>query len=173
MLLWGANGSGKTTLFHLVSGFLKPDEGEVYLKDSNITALEPHHIAHMGIVRTFQDMRLIPTLSVYDNLLLALKDKKTEKLPYAFLPAKKQSYPRIEALLRQTHLWDVRYSKASEISYGQQKLLNLAVAMTNDFDVLLLDEPVAGVQPEYRLQILELIKRLDKTVIVVELIQNF
>lgn len=166
--LMGANGSGKTTLFNIISGFLHADSGTILFNAKDISTFTPHRIAYLGVSRTFQDMRLIPTLSVYDNLLLALKDKKTEKLPYAFLPAKKQSYPRIEELLKQTHLWGVRHSKASEISYGQQKLLNLAIAMANDFDVLLLDEPVAGVQPEYRLQILELIKRLNKTIIVVE-----
>jgi len=166
--LMGANGSGKTTLFHLLGGFLRGDAGQILFKERDIMTLPPHIIANMGLSRTFQDMRLIPTLSVYDNLLLALNNKKTEPLYYAFLPSKKANYPQIEAILHQTHLWDIRESKASEISYGQQKLLNLAIAMVDDFDVLLLDEPVAGVQPEYRAQILSLIKGLNKTVIVVE-----
>jgi ABC-type branched-subunit amino acid transport system ATPase component len=114
-------------------------------------------------------MRLIPSLSVYDNILLALKDKKSEKLLQAFLPQKETLYKEeIEQILAQTHLTKVQTSKAQDISYGQQKLLNLAVAMANDFEFLLLDEPVAGVQPEYRAEILELIKGFNKTVIVIE-----
>ena len=167
--LMGANGSGKTTLFNLLGGFLKADEGEMMLKDKNIVHFLPHQIANMGMARTFQDMRLIPTLSVYDNVLLAFKNKHSEQFIKAFLPLKNHRYEKqIEEILKQTHLLEAKDSKASDISYGQQKLLNLAVALANDFDLLLLDEPVAGVQPEYREQILQLIRSFNKTVIVIE-----
>ena len=85
------------------------------------------------------------------------------------MPQKKSQYKEeISKILVQTHLKKVQKSKAEDISYGQQKLLNLAVAMANDFDLLLLDEPVAGVQPEFREEILNLIKGFNKTVIVIE-----
>lgn len=165
----GANGSGKTTLFNLLSGFLSSDDGQILLKEKAIEELKPHQISNLGLSRTFQDMRLIPSLSVYDNILLALKNKKSEKLLNAFLPQKKHQYQsKIKEILTQTHLETIRNSKAEDISYGQQKLLNLAVAMANDFDILLLDEPVAGVQPEYREEILNLIQGFNKTVIVIE-----
>jgi len=167
--LMGANGSGKTTLFNILSGFLSSDAGEMLFKDSRIESMPPHKIANLGIARTFQDMRLVPTLSVQDNVLLAFKNKHSEQLLNSFLPLPKHRYDeKIDEILRQTHLLDVKKAKASEISYGQQKLLNLAVALANDFDLLLLDEPVAGVQPEYREQILQLIQSFNKTVIVVE-----
>jgi ABC-type branched-subunit amino acid transport system ATPase component len=167
--LMGANGSGKTTLFNLMSGFLSANSGEILFKENPTQNLNPHQISNLGLSRTFQDMRLIPSLSVYDNILLALKDKKSEKLLQAFLPQKETLYKEeIEQILAQTHLTKVQTSKAQDISYGQQKLLNLAVAMANDFEFLLLDEPVAGVQPEYRAEILELIKGFNKTVIVIE-----
>jgi len=167
--LMGANGSGKTTLFNLLSGFLSSDSGQILLKNSSIEKLKPHQISNLGLSRTFQDMRLIPSLSVYDNILLALKNKKSEKLLNAFLPQKEYQYrDKIDKILIQTHLKPIQYSKAKDISYGQQKLLNLAVAMANDFDILLLDEPVAGVQPEFREEILELIKSFNKTIIVIE-----
>ena len=167
--LMGANGSGKTTLFNIIGGFLDVDAGEMLFKNNSIDGMAPHDIANYGIVRTFQDMRLIPTLSVYENVLLAYKNKASEALLTAFLPPKKhQYYKNIIAILEQTHLQDVSDSKASDISYGQQKLLNLAVAIANDFELLLLDEPVAGVQPEYREQILKLIQGFNKTVIVIE-----
>ncbi len=167
--LMGANGSGKTTLFNIISGFLQADSGTILFYEKNITYFPPHSIVKLGLSRTFQDMRLVPTLNVYDNVLLALKNKHSEQLINAFIPQKKDRYEtKIKNILQQSHLYEQKDVKASEISYGQQKLLNLAVAMANDFDVLLLDEPVAGVQPEFREQILALIKSFDKTVIVIE-----
>ncbi len=167
--LMGANGSGKTTLFNLLGGFLSLESGEILFKDSSIDGKLPHQIANLGIARTFQDMRLVPTLSVYDNVLLAFKDKSSEQLISSFLPLSKHQYDeKIDDILKQTNLLDVKNSKASEISYGQQKLLNFAVALANDFELLLLDEPVAGVQPEYREQIFQLIQSFNKTVIVIE-----
>jgi branched-chain amino acid transport system ATP-binding protein len=167
--LMGANGSGKTTLFNLLSGFLSVDSGEIIFKNRAIEKLKPHQIANLGLSRTFQDMRLTPSLSVYNNVLLALKNKQSERLLRAFLPQTEKLYQeKIEQILAQTHLTKVQNSKAQDISYGQQKLLNLAVAIANDFELLLLDEPVAGVQPEYRAEILELIKSFNKTVIVIE-----
>lgn len=167
--LMGANGSGKTTLFNIINGFIKSDAGVILLKNSDITSSKPHEIANYGISRTFQDMRLIPSLTVYENILLAIKHKDSEKLYNSFLPLTHSIYKdKIEKILTTTHLEDVKHSKAEYISYGQQKLLNLAVAMANDFDVLLLDEPIAGIQPEYRKEILTLIKNFHKTVIVIE-----
>ena len=84
--LMGANGSGKTTLFNLLSGFLQSDDGKILFKNRAIEKLKPVQISNIGLSRTFQEMRLIPTLSVYDNILLALKNKKSEKLINAFLP---------------------------------------------------------------------------------------
>jgi len=167
--LMGANGSGKSTLFNIISGFIKPNSGKILLNNNNITDLKPYEIANLGISRTFQDMRLIPSLTVYENILLAIKNKDSEKLYNSFLPSKILVYEeKIEKILITTHLVDVKDSKAEFISYGQQKLLNLAVVIANDFDVLLLDEPIAGVQPQYREEILELIKNLGKTVIIIE-----
>ena len=167
--LMGANGSGKTTLFNLLSGFIERDSGQILFKKNSLENLKPYQISNLGLSRTFQDMRLIPSLSVYDNILLALKNKKSEKLLNAFLPQKKSLYKeKINRILAQTHLEKVQNSNAQDISYGQQKLLNLAVVMANDFDLLLLDEPVAGVQPEFREEILNLIKSFKKTIIVIE-----
>lgn len=167
--LMGANGSGKTTLFNLLSGFLQSDAGRIIFKNKPIEQLRPFQISNLGLSRTFQDMRLIPSLTVYDNILLALKNKKSEMLLASFLPQKDDLYrKKIEEILAKTHLEKVQHSKAEDISYGQQKLLNLAVVMVNDFDVLLLDEPVAGVQPEFRKEILDLIQSFNKTVIVIE-----
>jgi len=89
--LMGANGSGKTTLFNIISGFLHADSGTILFDDKDISAFPPHRIAYLGLSRTFQDMRLIPSLSVYDNVLLALKDKPSEHIGASFLAQKKKS----------------------------------------------------------------------------------
>lgn len=86
--LMGANGSGKTTLFNIISSFLQADNAAILFHEKNIVSLSPHRVANLGLSRTFQDMRLIPTLSVYDNVLLALKNKHSEQLTKAFLPLK-------------------------------------------------------------------------------------
>jgi len=176
--IMGTNGSGKSTLFNLISGFLTPSNGKIVLKkgieEKDTTKMNPYQVSNIGISRTFQDLRLIPSISVKDNIYLAIKNKKTEKIYNSFLPKKlftkenKILEEKITNLLKKTNLFDVKDNLAEDISYGQQKLLNLAQAMTNDFDLLLLDEPVAGVQPKFREDIIKIIKSLNKTVICIE-----
>lgn len=168
--LMGANGSGKTTLFNIIGNFLKPDSGEIHFKNKNIIGVHAHKIAQLGIARTFQNLRIIPSLSVEQNIYLAFKNKADEKITTAFFG--KASYAhyqeKINQLLTTTHLEDVKNSLAKNISYGQQKLLTLAISIANDFDLLLLDEPVAGVQIEYRKQISDILKQMNKTIILIE-----
>lgn len=167
--LMGANGSGKSTLFNLISGFLHVNEGTITLNERDVTHNKPHERAREGLARTFQDMRLCPSLSVEQNLLLAINNKPDEKLHKSFFKRTAHTYAeRIETVLKTCHLEAVRHHKAEHISYGQQKLLNLGCSIINDSKLLLLDEPVAGVQPKYREQIAELIAAMDKTVIVIE-----
>ena len=168
--LMGANGSGKTTLFNLIGGFLKIDSGTITFKNQDISQRSPYRIAQAGIARTFQNLRIMPSLSVTDNIYLAFKNKPDEKITQAFL--RNSSYhgykEKIDAIVTETHLNEVKNTLAGNISYGQQKLLTLAIAMANDFDLLLLDEPVAGVQIEYRKQISKLLRAMHKTIILIE-----
>lgn len=168
--LMGANGSGKTTLFNIIGSFLSADEGNITFKGKNIISILPHQVAQLGICRTFQNLRLMPSLSVIDNIYLALKNKTDEKIVTAFFGKTSRTYyqEKIHQLLATTHLDRVKNSLAKNISYGQQKLLTLAIAMANDFDLLLLDEPVAGVQVEYRKQISTILKKMNKTIILIE-----
>ena len=105
--LMGANGSGKTTLFNIIGNFLPVDNGNIAFKDKNIIGMPPHKVAQLGICRTFQNLRLIPSLSVVDNIYLAFKDKTDEKITTAFFgkASRPQYQEKINQLLITTHLY--------------------------------------------------------------------
>jgi len=172
----GPNGAGKTTLLHVLTGFLRPDGGRTYLGRREISSLPPFRIAQLGVGRTFQDLRLILGISVLDNLLLAFPRQQGEGLLSALTPT---SFRREERLNRQTALLLLQQlglegfsgQAAGTLSYGQQKLLSLACCLATGASVLLLDEPVAGVDPEMSAKILKILTdcRADgKTVVFVE-----
>nr|VFJ67883.1 MAG: branched-chain amino acid transport system ATP-binding protein [Candidatus Kentron sp. DK] len=168
--LMGANGSGKTTLFNLIGGFMPCDSGEILLHEKALNQLPPHRIATLGVSRTFQDLRLLHELTVEENLLIALRDKPDENLLHALLGRAFNDIYRekVAHTLERVRLTEASGQKAGNISYGQQKLLTLGMALINDAEVLLLDEPVAGVQPHYREEIANLITEIKKTIIVIE-----
>ena len=175
--LMGANGSGKTTLFNLITGFHKSSKGKIYFKGIDITKLSPYKINRCGIGRTFQDLRLITKLTVKENVLLAMKENPTDVWYKALLPQsfyKKENEAlesKADAIIAEYFLDDVKYSLAGEISYGQQKLLTLACCVANNAELLLLDEPLAGINPEYRNRISTLIQKLktnSKTIFLIE-----
>jgi ABC-type branched-subunit amino acid transport system ATPase component len=176
-VLMGANGAGKTTLFNLLTGFYKPSCGKVRFKQKTINSFLPHKINQAGIARTFQDLRLITKLTVKENVLLAMKDDPTTIWYKAFLPQAiykprlKLLNDKADEIIQQYFLDDVKDALAGEISYGQQKLLTLACCVANSSELLLLDEPAAGIQPEYRNKIGILLKQLrsmGKTVLMIE-----
>lgn len=175
--LMGVNGSGKTTLFNIITNFLKADEGKILLKGKRIDNLSPVAINSLGITRTFQNLRLIEGLTVKENILLAFKGNKGEKIWNALLPGiflkddNEYFEQKAKELIRKVFLDDVAESKAGEISYGQQKLLTMGCCLANDADLLLLDEPVAGINPAYWGKIITIIneiKTIGKTVLLIE-----
>ena len=175
--LMGGNGAGKTTLFNLITGFIKSQSGEIFFSGDNLAHLQPYKINQQGIGRTFQDLRLITKLTVKENIILAMQHNPTDNWLQAMLP--QQFYRNSNKLLGQKaddvieeyFLNDVKNSLAAEISYGQQKLLSLACCVANGAKLLLLDEAVAGIQPEYRNKIAVLISTLreqGKTILLIE-----
>lgn len=175
--LMGSNGTGKTTLFNIITNFLKADQGTVLFKGKRIDHLSPVAINSLGITRTFQNLRLIEELSVKENILLAFKGNKGERIWNALLPGiflkHNNDYfeQKANGIIRKVFLDDVAESKAGEISYGQQKLLTLGCCLTNDADLLLLDEPVAGINPVYWEKIISIINEIKtsgKTVLLIE-----
>jgi len=175
--LIGPNGAGKTTLFNVISGFIKPDSGKVLYKGKNVTRSAPHRIAYIGIARTFQILRLIHQLSVLDNVMLSFKNQPGEHLGNLFFRplycTKVESENRKTALslLEYAGLLDKIGDPAEALSYGQQKLLSLVCCLAAGADLLLLDEPVAGIAPEMLEKILAIIRELPskgKTIIIIE-----
>jgi branched-chain amino acid transport system ATP-binding protein len=175
--LMGSNGAGKTTLFNIISGFIKPQSGDIFFGEKNITNHQAYKINRLGIGRTFQDMRLITKLSVKENIILAMQQNPTDNWVSAMFPEKlhRSTNTALEKkaneIVERFFLYDEINSLASEISYGQQKLLSLACCVSNDATLILIDEAVAGIQPEYRNKIVILIKQLKeegKTILLIE-----
>src|ERR1044071_707055 len=180
--LLGSNGAGKTTLFNLVTGFLRPQEGSISFKGRCITNLKPYQINRLGIGRTFQDLRTITKLTVRENILLAMRNNPTDRWLMALLPpsfhnnALSQLKTAAEEVASQFFLDEVKHHRAGEISYGQQKLLTIACCVANGAEIFLLDEPVAGINPDYRNKMVELLKRLKregKTILLIEHNKDF
>lgn len=165
--LIGPNGSGKTTLFNIITRFLYPDKGEVFFKGKPILEKPPHHIANLGIGRTFQNLRLLQKITVLDNVLLAFKNQSGERFfGVYFSPksSKEQEANRQKALslLGFVGLSEKAEDLAENLSYGQQKLLTLACCLAMDADLLLLDEPVAGLNSVMIAKMFGMMKDLKK-----------
>lgn len=166
--LVGGNGTGKSTLYNLITGFLRADKGTITFFSKKIHNASPVKINHLGITRTFQDLRLITELSVKENILLSFKNNPGEKIYNAILPSRffKKEYKefanRAEAILEKIHLTQVADNLAGEISYGQQKLLTIGCCIANDAQLLLLDEPIAGIDKDNYSRIYNLLSELKK-----------
>lgn len=175
--LMGANGAGKSTLFNIITGFIKPQSGKIIFNENNITKSNAYQINLNGIGRTFQDLRLITKLTVKENIELSFKNNLSDNwyntlFPSSKLKAQQLAFTkRINEILEQFHLVEVQNQLGGEISYGQQKLLTIACCVANDAQLLLLDEPVAGVNPIYREQLTHILKALKeqgKTILLIE-----
>jgi ABC-type branched-subunit amino acid transport system ATPase component len=164
--LIGPNGAGKTTVFNLISGFLKPDGGEVWFEGDRITALAAHAVARRGLVRTFQIPRALTRLSVLENVMLASPHQAGEGIGHALfaMRANRREQREVEArareLLRLVRLDAHAGAYAGTLSGGQRKLLELARALMTEPRLVLLDEPMAGVNPTLGIQLLDHVEML-------------
>ena len=173
----GPNGAGKTTFFDLISGFQNADSGEVFLNEKNISNSQPYKIARMGMVRTFQLTKVFDRMTVMDNLLFSGSDINNDSFLNSIIKLNSQKLyennlkEKAKEIMKDLNIDHMANSYARELSGGQKKLLELARAIINDPEILLLDEPLAGVNPKLAEDILSLIKRLSDngiTIIMVE-----
>ncbi len=157
----GPNGAGKSTLFNLITGHLQPTEGRIYFHDRDITGLPPHKICQLGMGRSFQRTNIFPRLTVFDNVQVAVLShyRKTLNL---FSPAKKLLQQETYAILEDVGLADEAHAISGTLSYGLQKQLELGIALASDPELLLLDEPTAGMSPQETASTIALIEKLAR-----------
>lgn len=171
-ILTGFNGSGKTTLFHMITGYEKPQEGEILFKGDNLIGKNPFEIARKGVGRLFQDIRIFDELSVIDNL----KVGKVSKQPLNILITNSSNNYKSNAgicdVLNFISLHECRFMNSNELSYGQQKLLSIGRLLIDESELLLLDEPLSGLSIEMKEKIIEKIFELKtkkgKTIVIIE-----
>ena len=155
----GPNGAGKSTTFNLITGHHLPTVCRVYFRDREITGLSPHAICQMGMGRSFQRTNIFPRLSVFENVQVAVlaHHKKTLNL---FTPAKKLLIDQTYRLLEDVGLVDEADSISGTLSYGFQKQLELGIALASEPELLLLDEPTAGMSPQETISTIALIDKI-------------
>jgi branched-chain amino acid transport system ATP-binding protein len=170
-LIIGPNGAGKTTLFNLLSGTVAVSDGQVMLFGRDITNLPPYERTRMGLARTFQITNLFPRLTVLENVLLALQaaDKSAFSM-LARMRANRPLFQSAEALLQEWDLTAIAGRAAREISYGEQRQIDLILAMAVRPKVLLLDEPTAGLSAGEVVRVVGMVRSLpkDMTILMIE-----
>ena len=152
----GPNGSGKSTLVDLLSGMLPLDEGVVLIDGVGLRVLKPYEAPGRGVTRTFQDVRLFDQISVWDNIMVVLTDRRV--FPSLLERTRPHHREKAERILQSVGMWEKRDSMAMDLSYGQRKLLEIGRAMAMDVSIYLFDEPFAGLFP----QMLERVKAILK-----------
>ena len=144
--LIGPNGSGKTTLFNSIVGYHPIDAGSIRFRGDEISKLRVPHIARLGLLRTFQQTRIYSNMNCVENMLISIPHRyETFKSMFSKYPAEERE--KAESLLEFVGLYEKRLLISGDLSFGQQKLLEFAMALMNEPEVLLLDEPTAGINP--------------------------
>lgn len=176
--LIGPNGAGKTTIFNLITNAVRPTAGEILLNGKNILGKSPDQICRLGISRTFQNIRLFPQMTAYENVELGLHSTPHYSLTEAFLRTPRAR--RIEGdtrkkaleLLEMVNLQEHAQARASSLPYGLQRRLEIARAMATSPQLLLLDEPAAGMNEDECNELIELVRKIHElmkyTIIVIE-----
>jgi branched-chain amino acid transport system ATP-binding protein len=159
----GPNGSGKTTMFNSVLGQITPDAGSIELNGKNITGLSPLELSRRGVGRTFQTLQVFGKMSVRDNLIVAAQEHHGTMASRMFASGDSGLGAKADAMIEQFRITHVAHKKAGELSYGQQKLVDIAMAFMSEPALVLLDEPCAGVNPSLVDGISNLLKELNQS----------
>ena len=158
----GPNGAGKTTFINLLTGLLPPDAGTIRFKGEEITRLPAHARVRLGVTRSFQIMTIFPQLAVRQNLLLPVLARRGRTLRFlARLEGETEAVAEVEETLREVGLWDQRDVRAGVLSHGDQRRLELGIAVSTRPELCFLDEPSSGMNPVERQAVLGLIRRLS------------
>ena len=157
----GPNGAGKTTLFNLISGMLPADTGSIAFRGREITGRSPHAISRMGIARTLQVKSVFNGLSVHDNIWIAAHARGGRLHPLRAAGSYRETASTVESVLEEVGIGDLRDEQAGNLSYGDVALLEMAIALAMRPNLLLLDEPVAGMSPEETQNTVAKIKELS------------
>lgn len=176
--LIGPNGAGKTTCFNLITGVYKPTEGDILFRGRSIAGLPPHKVAREGICRTFQNIRLFGSLTALENVVVGgfLRHRSglasaLLHLPSAIAETRELRRKAME-LLEIVNLTEDAGARSRDLPYGKQRRLEIARALATGPDLLLLDEPAAGMNPQEKEELVEVVRRInrdfDKTVLVIE-----
>ena len=174
----GPNGAGKTTFFDLISGFQDADSGSIFLKDKDISNAQPYKIARMGMVRTFQLTKVFDRMTVMENLLFSGSNIKNDSFLRSFIKLNSQKLyesnlrEKANEIMNDLNIGHMANSYARELSGGQKKLLELARSIINEPEILLLDEPLAGVNPKLAEDILSLITKLSDSGITIIMVEH-
>lgn len=174
----GPNGAGKTTFFDLISGFQDADSGSIFLKDKDISNAQPYKIARMGMVRTFQLTKVFDRMTVMENLLFSGSNIKNDSFLRSFVKLNSQKLyenslrEKANEIMNDLNIGHMANSYARELSGGQKKLLELARSIINEPEILLLDEPLAGVNPKLAEDILSLITKLSDSGITIIMVEH-
>ncbi|HEY6993032.1 MAG TPA: ABC transporter ATP-binding protein [Xanthobacteraceae bacterium] len=160
----GPNGAGKTSLINQIGGQLQPSSGRIFLKDVDITGCPPDRVSRMGVARTFQKNNLFQNLSVLENLRLAVQARRGNPLN-CFTPVRRLDalLQRAEELMHAVHIDGDRSRLVRHLSYGEQRQLEIGVALAGEPELLLLDEPTSGMSPAETNRMIELIRTLPKS----------
>jgi branched-chain amino acid transport system ATP-binding protein len=166
--LIGPNGAGKSTLFHLITGYLSPTRGEIFLNNQDITGLPLHKRANLGLGQTFQRSNLFSKLTVAENIRLVVQHR--HRMTHQFLKAAtsfRAINQEIDQILAQVGLAEFANLPVTSLAYGQQRVLEMALALAAQPRLLLLDEPTAGMSPAETLEISQVIQDLPRTLTIV------
>jgi len=167
----GPNGAGKTTLFNLISGFLFPSSGHIYLFGSDVTNLQAHQRAALGMARTFQVTNLFPALTLFENILLGVQAIKRARLCF-YRPVRsfREIILEAERILKEWNLWEQREVLLKNLSHGEQRQIEVIMALATKPRLLLLDEPTAGLSSAETASVTSIIKGLphEITTILIE-----
>jgi branched-chain amino acid transport system ATP-binding protein len=167
----GPNGAGKTTLFNLISGFLFPTSGHIYLFGSDVTNLQAHQRAALGMARTFQVTNLFPALTLFENILLGVQAIKRARLCF-YRPVRsfREIILEAERILKEWNLWEQREVLLKNLSHGEQRQIEVIMALATKPRLLLLDEPTAGLSSAETALVTSIIKGLphEITTILIE-----